>query len=91
MPSGTITRIVADRGFGFILAEDGQEYFFHRSGLDASLDFDRLLLGTPVSFTVEPSLKRPRAGAGPPIGVGAGDRICGTSAAEHPALSAVRW
>jgi CspA family cold shock protein len=62
MPSGTISRIVADRGFGFIVAEDGQEYFFHRSGLDASLDFDRLLQGTPVSFTVEPSLKGPRAG-----------------------------
>lgn len=62
MPNGTITRVVADRGFGFIHAEDGQEYFFHRSGLDSSLDFDRLLLGTPGSFTVEPSLKGPRAG-----------------------------
>jgi CspA family cold shock protein len=62
MPSGTINRIVADRGFGFIRAEDGHEYFFHRSGLDASLDFDRLLLGRRVTFTVEPSVKGPRAG-----------------------------
>ena len=29
MTTGTIKKIVADRGFGFITAEDGKEYFFH--------------------------------------------------------------
>jgi hypothetical protein len=32
MATGTIKRIVADRGFGFIAAEDEKEYFFHRGG-----------------------------------------------------------
>ncbi|MEO8898769.1 MAG: cold shock domain-containing protein, partial [Candidatus Dormibacter sp.] len=38
MANGTIKKVQSDRGFGFITAEDGQEYFFHRSGLDSSLD-----------------------------------------------------
>ena len=42
MTTGTIKKVVADRGFGFITAEDEKEYFFHRGGLDSSLDFDRL-------------------------------------------------
>ena len=29
--SGTIKRIVSDKGFGFVAAEDGTEYFFHNS------------------------------------------------------------
>ena len=31
MMNGTIKRIVSDKGFGFILASDGMEYFFHNS------------------------------------------------------------
>ena len=48
MTTGTIKKIVADRGFGFIAAEDAKEYFFHRGGLDSSLDFDRLNGGENV-------------------------------------------
>ena len=33
MATGTIKKVVADRGFGFITAEDAKEYFFHRGGL----------------------------------------------------------
>ena len=43
MTTGTIKKVVSDRGFGFISAEDEKEYFFHRGGLDSSLDFDRLV------------------------------------------------
>jgi cold shock protein len=61
MTAGTIKKVVADRGFGFISAEDEKEYFFHRGGLDTSLDFDRLVGGEPVVFDVEQSPKGPRA------------------------------
>ena len=59
MPTGTIKKLVSDRGFGFIAAEDGKEYFFHRS---AVANFDMLQGGERVSFETEPSAKGPRAG-----------------------------
>ena len=62
MTTGTIKKVVADRGFGFIVAEDTKEYFFHRNSLDSSLDFDRLNGGERVTFEIEASPKGPRAG-----------------------------
>ena len=41
MPKGTIKRLVRDRGFGFIRDEGGQEWFFHRSGVQGSFDSAR--------------------------------------------------
>lgn len=61
VPSGSIKKVIAERGFGFIAAEDGKEYFFHRAGLEASLDFDRLEGGERVEFDTEASPKGPRA------------------------------
>jgi CspA family cold shock protein len=61
MATGTVKRVIGDRGFGFIAAEDEKEYFFHRGGLDATLDFDRLVGGEKVEFDVEASPKGPRA------------------------------
>jgi len=61
--TGTVKKVVADRGFGFITAADGKEYFFHRSGLQSSLDFDRLMGGESVEFDIEQSPKGPRAGS----------------------------
>ena len=61
MAKGTIKKVVADRGFGFITAEDGKDYFFHRGGLVAPLDFDRLSGGETVEFEIEASPKGPRA------------------------------
>jgi CspA family cold shock protein len=61
MTTGTIKKVVADRGFGFITAEDAKEYFFHRDGLDSSLDFDRLIGGERVEFDIEQSPKGLRA------------------------------
>lgn len=61
MTTGTVKKVVSDRGFGFIAADDGKEYFFHRTGLDASLDFDRLAGGEKVEFEIEASPKGPRA------------------------------
>ena len=61
MTTGTIKKVIADRGFGFITAEDGKDYFFHRGGLQPSLDFDRLTGGERVTFEIESSPKGPRA------------------------------
>jgi cold shock protein len=61
MTTGTIKRVVSERGFGFISAEDGTEYFFHRNELAPSLDFDRLVGGETVAFDVEANAKGPRA------------------------------
>ena len=59
--NGSIKKIVADRGFGFISADDEKEYFFHRDGLDSTLSFDRLNGGEKVEFVFEQSPKGPRA------------------------------
>jgi CspA family cold shock protein len=61
MSSGTVKKLVADRGFGFITADDGKDYFFHRGALEGGLDFDRLVGGEKVDFEVEASPKGPRA------------------------------
>jgi CspA family cold shock protein len=59
--TGSIKKVMADRGFGFITAEDGKDYFFHRDSLSGSLDFDRLVGGEAVVFDVQQSPKGPRA------------------------------
>lgn len=57
---GTIKRVIRDRGFGFIRSADGQEVFFHRSGLQG-LNFDSLREGENVDFEMERGDKGPRA------------------------------
>jgi CspA family cold shock protein len=57
--SGTIKR-KTDKGFGFIAAEDGTEYFFHQSGC-VGTRFDDLREGQRVTFTVGQGPKGPRA------------------------------
>ena len=61
MTTGTIKRVISERGFGFIADGEGKEYFFHRDGLSDSVDFDRLVGGESVSFEVESGPKGPRA------------------------------
>ena len=61
MATGTIKKIVADRGFGFITGEDGKDYFFHRDSLVPPLSFDRIGGGEPVTYEVEDGPKGPRA------------------------------
>jgi CspA family cold shock protein len=59
--NGTIKKITKDRGFGFITAENGVEYFFHQSELRGGLTFDELREGQRVSFETAQSDKGPRA------------------------------
>ena len=42
---GKIKKLISDRGFGFIIAEDGKEVFFHRTAL-ATGDFNALVVNT---------------------------------------------
>jgi CspA family cold shock protein len=60
MASGTVKRLVRDRGFGFIQGSDGTELFFHRSALPAGA-FDTLQDGQAVEFDVERGDKGARA------------------------------
>jgi len=55
---GTIKKVIQQRGFGFIAAEDGKEIFFHRS---SAPEFDSLVEGDSVEFDVEQSPKGERA------------------------------
>lgn len=57
---GKISRLIRDRGFGFITAEDGKDVFFHYSAL-AEGDFDALVEGSSVEFDREMEPKGPRA------------------------------
>ena len=58
--SGTIKRIVSDKGFGFVAAEDGTEYFFHNSACEGTR-FDELREGQKVTFEKGQGPKGPRA------------------------------
>ncbi len=58
--TGTIKKLIRDRGFGFISAEDGKEIFFHRSALEG-IDFDAIEEGSSVEFGTESGPKGPRA------------------------------
>jgi len=60
MQTGKIKKLVRDRGFGFISAQDGREIFFHQSGL-VDVQFDALNEDQEVEFEVEKSPKGPRA------------------------------
>ena len=57
---GKIKKVVREKGFGFIKAEDKRDVFFHRSAL-AGGNFDTLEEGTDVEFNVEQDPKGPRA------------------------------
>jgi len=57
---GQIKRLIQERGFGFITAEDGTEIFFHRSALQ-DVNFDNLEEGNSVEFDLEKGPKGPRA------------------------------
>jgi len=58
--TGTIKRLVSDKGFGFVAAGDGNEYFFHQSACNG-VRFDDLREGQAVSFEKGQGPKGPRA------------------------------
>lgn len=59
--TGVIKNLVGDKGFGFIVRDDGGgEVFFHSSGLQG-IRFADLRQGTRVSFLAGDGPKGPRA------------------------------
>ena len=57
--NGTIKRLVTDKGFGFIAASEGNEYFFHQSAC-SDARFDDLREGQAVTFQRGQGPKGPR-------------------------------
>jgi cold shock CspA family protein len=60
---GRIKNVIWDRGYGFIAADDGRDYFFHVNALEAGLEFDELQPDLAVTFEVKSGPLRGRAGA----------------------------
>jgi CspA family cold shock protein len=60
MQTGKIKKIIRERGFGFISANDGREVFVHRTAVEGA-GFDSLQEGQEVTFEVENSPKGPSA------------------------------
>jgi len=58
--NGTIKRLVSGKGFGFVAAGDGNEYFFHQSACNG-VQFDDLQEGQSVTFERGQGPKGPRA------------------------------
>ena len=58
--NGTIKRLMSDKGFGFVAAEDGNEYFFHQSACNG-VQFDELREDQAVTFDAGEGPKGPRA------------------------------
>jgi len=58
--NGTVKRLVGDKGFGFVLGQDGNEYFFHQSAC-VGMRFDSLREGQAVTFEAGQGPKGPRA------------------------------
>ncbi len=59
--TGTITRLLSDKGFGYLRpANDRREFFFHRSAVSGA-EWYELFEGQPISFVEEASPRGLRA------------------------------
>ena len=60
MAQGTIKKLIAAKGFGFIGTEDGNDVFFHTSAIE-NASFEELQEGQSVEFELVDGPKGPRA------------------------------
>ncbi len=60
MSQGTVKWFNEKKGFGFISAEDGNDYFVHHSSIVGD-GYKSLQEGAKVQFQIEQSEKGPRA------------------------------
>ena len=79
MPKGTIRRLIADRGYGFIKTEQEEDIFFHRNDLQG-VNFDSLSEGQEVEF----ELGQGRQGRPQAVGV----RLAATESSQDEAATA---
>lgn len=63
MPMGKIKKLVQEKGFGFISANEGEDVFFHHSAV-TNRGFESLAVGQAVEYQVD----------GAPNGKGKGPR-----------------
>jgi cold shock CspA family protein/ribosome-associated translation inhibitor RaiA len=59
-PHGRVSKLFPDEGYGFIETPDGREVYFHRHSVLLE-GFDKLRIGTEVSFVEEQGKKGPQA------------------------------
>lgn len=60
MPTGTVKWFKADKGYGFITGEDGQDVFVHFSAIEME-GYKTLEEGQKVSYEVTQAEKGPQA------------------------------
>lgn len=58
---GVVKNLNEEKSYGFIVGEDGNEYFFHKSACGRSFSFDRVQRRMAVEFTPEDGPKGLRA------------------------------
>ena len=61
MSKGTIKRLIADRGYGFIQTVEKGDIFFHATDLLQGVAFDSLTEGKRVEFEIMNTYRRPKA------------------------------
>jgi cold shock CspA family protein len=61
--AGKVKRMVPERGFGFIAATDGSDYFFHFTDLLPGFEFGDMHEGLEVAFEVKNQPSSDKAGA----------------------------
>lgn len=50
---GIVDQVFAERGFGFVLTDGGEQVYFHRNAVRPELDFEQLESGARVSLEME--------------------------------------
>jgi cold shock CspA family protein/ribosome-associated translation inhibitor RaiA len=66
-PHARVSKLVPEEGYGFLETPEGREIYFHRHSV-LHEGFDRLEVGTEVTFVEEEGKKGPQASTVKPVG-----------------------
>jgi cold shock CspA family protein len=66
-PHARVAKVFTEAGYGFLETPDGRDIYFHRNSL-LGADFDRLEVGTEMTFVEEMGDKGPQASTVKPVG-----------------------